>query len=134
MKPNLKQKEKSSLEIERYPVQGLFAFKYNYKTDTPFERLRDTLEKIKKSENLKIELPAIHHLCIPEVGYWAYTKHVSDILEWHHCKASGEEYSEVLMFIALLLHELPMVREVRRGSTLGKYIECFQKNRFKSVN
>jgi len=130
--PNIKEYEL----MQTKTVQVLFGYKSTLSNpkDIFFEEL-DNAVKEENEPKIERSLPVIRHFCIPGLGYWVYTKDDDRGKEaWYFCKANKQDkYREVLAFIALLLQELPGVREVRRKATLGKYIKCLLDDKLQEI-
>jgi hypothetical protein len=103
------------------PIQVLFAFRSDYVEGNDFGHFLRAL-----AEHGNIHSPAVRYLCIPGRGFWVHGNRpfTREPRRWHQCLAAGTGYTEVLGFVALLLHELPRIRELRRRASLSRYVEC----------
>ena len=114
-------------DLDPRPLQVLFAF--NKVKQRWLAQLRAGLDHL-----MKRSPGARFFFCVPGQLLWAYTRPYPDVgTDWYCCdlaESQEEEFPEVLSFIALLLQELPALREMRRREArLSRYVRCLSDHR-----
>lgn len=108
------------------PLQILFAFQAQ-------PRCLESLGRLAKAtfrhEHQK------YFICVPQRGLWAHTRLYGKSDPWYACEvALGQngsdpfEFQEVLSLVALMLQELPALRELKKRAALGKYVRCLRRH------
>jgi hypothetical protein len=113
-------------------IQVLFAYKNNLRLNN--KDFIYLINKITEQIGYNDSIPLIRHYCIPSKGLWTMPIDRNDFY-WYFCDGTSNEqqYSEVLSLIAVLLSELPLIKKIRRESTLGPYIRCLRDNKLERI-
>ena len=110
-------------------LQILFGFEsISSSPQQTFRYLQNALSEIATDNQSPITI-----FCVPEVGLWMWGQSYGHPT-WLQCSDSTERFAETLTFIALLLEELPAIREARRKTTLSRYIRCLRENKLIPVD
>jgi hypothetical protein len=126
MVPGRRTKRAARRAPDPRPLQVLFAFNIE---ERACKLLEEGLNGL-----LKANPTARFFFCVPGKLLRAYAHpYPEGGTGWYRCAlaaAGQEEFPEVLSFIALLLQELPALRELRRSrARLSRYVRCLKEHK-----